>query len=142
MGAVFSGSVGSEGGGMGPGLGDLPEGCIAEVLRRLDPPDICRLVRVNKTFLNAGSSNFIWEEKLPKNYGCLMKKSSEAEGKVEDSDTNKEKLGAFLRKEVYALLCRRNSFDGGNKVSLCGFVVFFPCLRITYMLSHGKSTGS
>lgn len=125
MGAGLSSVVGSEGGGVGPGLGDLPEGCIAEVLRRLDPPEICRLVRLNKTFLDAGSSDFIWEEKLPKNYGCLVKKVLEGEEKEEGSGAIKEKWGAFVRKEVYALLSRRNSFDGGKKVSFCDFVFLF-----------------
>lgn len=124
MGAGLSSVVGSEGAGVGPGLGDLPEGCIAEVLRRLDPPDICRLVRLNKTFLDAGSSEFIWEEKLPSNYGYLVEKVLEGEEKAGSGETV-EKLGGFLKKEVYALLCRRNSFDGGNKVSFCGFVLFF-----------------
>jgi hypothetical protein len=131
MGAGLSNAVGSEGGGVGPGLGDLPEGCIAEVLRWLDPPDICQLVRLNKTFLGAGSSNFIWQEKLPKNYECLVKKLLEAQRKVEGSNTNKEKLGPFLRKEVYALLCRRNSFDGGHKVSFCGS--FFFLIIVCYL---------
>lgn len=115
MGAGLSSAVGSEGAGVGSGLGDLPEGCIAEVLRRLDPPDICRLVRLNRTFLDAGSSDLIWEEKLPRNYGYLVEKVLEGEEKAEGSGAIVEKLGTFLKKEVYALLCRRNSFDGGNK---------------------------
>lgn len=126
MGAGFSSVVGSEGAGVGLGLGDLPEGCIAEVLRRLDPPDICRLVQLNKTFLDAGSSNFIWEEKLPRNYGYLVEKVLEGEEKAEEgSGAIIEKLGTFMKKDVYALLCRRNSFDGGNKVSVCCFLFFF-----------------
>ncbi|KAJ4774759.1 F-box protein PP2-A13 [Rhynchospora pubera] len=114
MGAWLSSVVGSEGDGVG-GLGDLPEGCIAEVLRRLDAPDICQLMQINRTFLDAGSSDFIWEEKLPKNYGYLVKKALEGEEKAEGLGANTEKLRAFVKKDVYALLCRRNSFDGGNK---------------------------
>lgn len=147
MGAGLSSVVGSEGAGVGLGLGDLPEGCIAEVLRRLDPPDICRLVRLNKTFLDAGSSNFIWEEKLPRNYGYLVEKVLEGEEKAEEgSGAIIEKLGTFLKKDVYALLCRRNSFDGGNKVSFCCFLFFsffflaIYNLKIPCMLSHSTST--
>ncbi|KAJ4803789.1 F-box protein PP2-A13 [Rhynchospora pubera] len=114
MGAWLSSVVGSEGDGVG-GLGDLPEGCIAEVLRRLDAPDICQLMQINRTFLDAGSSDFIWEEKLPRNYGYLVKKALEGEEKAKGLGANTEKLRAFVKKDVYALLCRRNSFDGGNK---------------------------
>ncbi|KAJ3692710.1 hypothetical protein LUZ60_011805 [Juncus effusus] len=93
----------------GRGLDDLSEGCIAEVLRRLDPPDICRLVQLSRGFRNAGFSDFIWEDKLPKNYAYLVEKALEGV----DANTNNE--GLLRKKDVYARLCRRNSFDGGNK---------------------------
>ncbi|GFZ07047.1 phloem protein 2-A12 [Actinidia rufa] len=35
------------------GLGDLPEGCVASVLVHLDPPEICRLARLNRAFRDA-----------------------------------------------------------------------------------------
>jgi len=56
--------------GAGPaavGLGDLPELCAAQVLLRLDPPEICRLARLNHAFRGAAGADFVWEAKLPEN---------------------------------------------------------------------------
>ncbi|KAH0448712.1 hypothetical protein IEQ34_022512 [Dendrobium chrysotoxum] len=107
MGAGSSSILGTEGDGGAheTGLGDLPESCIAEVMLRLDPPEICRLARLSRTFRGAASGDFLWETKLPKNYTYLLEKAFGVKGR--------ELLRG--RKEIYARLCRRNPFDGGTK---------------------------
>ncbi|KAK9293237.1 hypothetical protein L1049_021228 [Liquidambar formosana] len=86
-----------------PGLGDCPEGCVALVLNHLDPLEICKLARLNRAFHNASSADFVWELKLPSDYQFLIDKL----------------FGGFLeilvKKEIYARLCRPNSFYGGTK---------------------------
>lgn len=85
-------------------LGDLPESCVASILGYLEPTDICRLARLNRAFRGASWADFVWESKLPSNYGVLVRKI------LGDSVQN---LG---KREIYARLCRPNSFDGGTKV--------------------------
>lgn len=107
MGASFSG-ISSDSDGddalSKPRLGDIPESCVASVLMYLDPPEICSLARLNRAFCGASSADFIWESKLPENYGVIVEKVLE-EPKVLN-------LG---KREIYARLCRPNSFDGGTK---------------------------
>ncbi|QHN80090.1 hypothetical protein HN51_057079 [Arachis hypogaea] len=57
-----------------PGLGDIPESCISRLLMNLDPPEICQLARVNRTFHRASSADFVWESKLPQSYKFLATK--------------------------------------------------------------------
>ncbi|KAH6790770.1 phloem protein 2-A12 [Perilla frutescens var. frutescens] len=89
-----------------PGLGDLPESCVASVLVHLEPPQICRLAMLNRAFRGASSADFVWESKLPVNYGDVI-------GRVFEND------GSFSRglckRDIYSWLCRANSFDGGSK---------------------------
>ncbi|BAF25632.1 Os09g0525300 [Oryza sativa Japonica Group] len=99
MGGVTSSSAGGGGGGE-TALGDLPESCVAEVLRRLDPPEICRMARLSRTF------HGVWEAKLPRNYARLLAVAADGEAAA---------LEAIPKKEVYARLCRRNRLDGGTK---------------------------
>ncbi|KAL6846735.1 hypothetical protein ACP4OV_024183 [Aristida adscensionis] len=105
MGAAASSAGGGRGGG-GTVLGDLPEGCVAEVLLRLDPPEICRMARLSRTFRGAASGDGVWEAKLPRNYARLLAVAGAA---------GEEGRQALPKKEVYARLCRRNRFDGGRK---------------------------
>ncbi|OIW20443.1 hypothetical protein TanjilG_11142 [Lupinus angustifolius] len=109
MGANFSSCVcdGNDDGGssMRPRLGDIPESCVAFVLMYLDPPDICKLARLNKAFHDASLADFIWESKLPLNYKFIMEKALEDDSFVAE-------LG---KKDVYARLCRPNLFDNGTK---------------------------
>ena len=60
----------------------------------------------------ASSADFVWESKLPSNYRFLVKK-------VLGEDPTK-----LSKKEIYARLCRANSFDGGHKVSRPLFLFF------------------
>ncbi|KAL8138755.1 hypothetical protein V2J09_004756 [Rumex salicifolius] len=85
------------------GLGDLSEGCAASVLMYLEPRDICRMAALNQAFRGASSADFVWESKLPSNYQALIEK-------VVDGFP----LG-LSKKDMYALLCRVNSIDGGSK---------------------------
>lgn len=94
-----------------PGLGDLPESCVASIIGYLDPPEICRLAMLNQAFRGASSADFVWESKLPLNYGSIVERVFENDG---------EKFEGFskdlCKKDVYSRLCRSNSFDGGSKV--------------------------
>ncbi|CAA6674801.1 unnamed protein product [Spirodela intermedia] len=96
-----------------PGLGDLPEACVASVLMHLDPPEICRLARLNRAFQGAASADFVWESKLPNNYGYLLEKIASEEEAEQKNRAGGKRLG---KKEIYAMLCRPNPFDGGNKI--------------------------
>ncbi|KAF5811668.1 putative phloem protein [Helianthus annuus] len=84
-------------------LGEIPESCVALVLSYLDPPEICKLARLNRAFRAASSADFIWDDKLPLNYQHL----------VDDYlITNPRKLGKY---EIYSRLTRPVRFDDGNK---------------------------
>uniref|UniRef100_A0A1D1ZCI8 F-box protein PP2-A15 n=1 Tax=Anthurium amnicola TaxID=1678845 RepID=A0A1D1ZCI8_9ARAE len=71
MGASLSNLTESTGDG-GPGLGDIPEGCVARVFIHLTPPEICNLARLNRAFRGAASADPVWEAKLPSNYRHLL----------------------------------------------------------------------
>ncbi|KAB1217180.1 F-box protein PP2-A12 [Morella rubra] len=86
-----------------PSLGDLPEGCVALVLGYLDPPEICKLARLNRAFRGASWADFVWESKLPYNYQILVTK------------VFGELPGDLGKREIYARLCRTNTFDGDTK---------------------------
>lgn len=107
MGAAASSGLGTEGEAAShePGLGDLPENCVAELMLRLDPPEICLLARTSRTFRGAASGDFVWETKLPRNYRYLLNKAL----------GEKEREVGMSPKKIYARLCRRNPFDGGTK---------------------------
>lgn len=90
---------------MKPGLGDIPESCVALVLAYLDPPEICNLARLNRAFHGASSADFIWESKLPPNYRDII-----------DKVLDEPKLLNLGKMDIYARLCRPNPFDGGTKV--------------------------
>lgn len=107
MGAAASSILGPEGdgGAQETGLGDLPESCIAEVMLHLDPPGICKLAKLSRTFRGAASGDFVWETKLPSNYHYLLQKASD----------DKELEVPLTKKEIFARLCRQNPFDGGTK---------------------------
>uniref|UniRef100_A0A1J3CIQ4 F-box protein PP2-A13 n=1 Tax=Noccaea caerulescens TaxID=107243 RepID=A0A1J3CIQ4_NOCCA len=87
-----------------PRLVDLPENCVALIMMRLDPPEICRLARLSSVFRRASSADFIWESKLPSNYRIIARK-------VFDEIT----LRKLIKKDLYAKLTRPNLFDGGTK---------------------------
>ncbi|GKV23061.1 hypothetical protein SLEP1_g32843 [Rubroshorea leprosula] len=87
-----------------PSLGDLPESCVASVIRYLDPPEICKLARLNRAFRGASLADFVWEEKLPPNYQILV-------GKV--FGYLPETWG---KRDIYERLCKANTLDGGTKI--------------------------
>ncbi|CAN6218449.1 unnamed protein product [Urochloa humidicola] len=116
MGAAASSARGGRG-GEGTVLGDLPENCVAEVLLRLDPPEICQMARLSRTFRGAASGDGVWESKLPRNHARLLAVAATGDGGELQATAAEEELEAepLPKKEVYALLCRRNRFDGGKK---------------------------
>ncbi|XP_054800188.1 F-box protein PP2-A15-like isoform X2 [Prosopis cineraria] len=71
MGASLS-ALGTNGTNIGPGLGDIPESCVACVFLYLTPPEICNLARLNRAFRGAASADSVWEAKLPPNYQHLL----------------------------------------------------------------------
>ncbi|XVF79980.1 hypothetical protein PTKIN_Ptkin15bG0033700 [Pterospermum kingtungense] len=87
-----------------PRLGDIPESCAALVLAQLDPPEICKLARLNRSFRDASYADFIWESKLPSNYRFI------AEKVLGDAT-----LLDLQKKELYARLSRPRPFDAGTK---------------------------
>ncbi|RLN17582.1 F-box protein PP2-A13 [Panicum miliaceum] len=109
MGAGASDLAGMEPGGKVPraGLGDLPELCAAEVLLYLDAPDICRLARLNRAFRGAAAADFVWDAKLPENYGHLLRFVDEAKEVGSRSEMGK--------KDIFARLVKPVPFDGGRR---------------------------
>ncbi|CAO2835038.1 unnamed protein product [Amaranthus hypochondriacus] len=99
-------------------LEDIPESCIAMVLGYLDPPEICRLARINRAFRDASSADFIWVNKLPTNYSFIIHKISD-KYKDDYEDMNKhssdDKMVGLTKKDVFARLSRPNLFDSGTK---------------------------
>ncbi|GER40515.1 F-box family protein [Striga asiatica] len=84
----------------------LAESCVAAVLSYLDPPQICRLAGLNQTFRAASSADFVWDSKLPSNYEDVI-------GAVFGEKEIFPK--GFCKKDIYAVLCRTNTLDGGTK---------------------------
>nr|XP_043619058.1 F-box protein PP2-A13-like [Erigeron canadensis] len=84
-------------------LGDIPESCVALILSQLDPPEICKLATLSRSFRSASSADFIWDTKLPSNYLNLVNDYI-----IHDAEI----LGKY---EIYARLTRPVSFDSGNK---------------------------
>ncbi|KAK8280250.1 hypothetical protein E1A91_D09G161800v1 [Gossypium mustelinum] len=104
MGASLSNlTEGSNGTAMGPGLGDIPESCVACVFTYLTPPEICNLARLNRAFRGAASSDSVWEMKLPSNYQDLL------------DLVPPERYQNLSKKDIFALLSRPVPFDDGNK---------------------------
>ncbi|KAJ8752988.1 hypothetical protein K2173_008723 [Erythroxylum novogranatense] len=85
------------------GLGDVPENCVSTIYMYLDPPEICSLARLNRTFHGASLADFVWESKLPSNYKFLVEKVLH------------EPPQTLSKREIFASLSRPNFFDGGNK---------------------------
>lgn len=108
-----------------PSLGDLPESCVALVLGYLDPPEICKLARLNRAFRGASWADFVWESKLPYNYQVLVTK------------VFGELPGDLGKREIYARLCRTNTFDGDTKV-LFFLLFFFFFFLFRFWGSRGK----
>ncbi|CAA0829699.1 F-box protein PP2-A15 [Striga hermonthica] len=89
----------------GPGLGDIPESCVACVFLYLSPPEICNLARLNRAFRGAASSDAVWETKLPPNYLQLL-----------DLLARPDVHQSLRKKDIFAILSRPLPFDDGNKV--------------------------
>ncbi|KAK9742906.1 hypothetical protein RND81_03G204600 [Saponaria officinalis] len=115
-------------------LEDIPESCIALVLGHFDPPEICRLARLNRAFYGASSADFIWESKLPTNYSFIIHKISSKlnpqniDNNYDDdhnynnnnNNSDDDNKGIIFcdninKKDIFARLSRPNLFDGGTK---------------------------
>lgn len=87
-----------------PGLGDIPESCVACVFLYLTPPEICNLARLNRAFRGAASSDAVWEAKLPSNYLQLLELIPP------------ERYQNLSKKDIFAILSRPVPLDDGSKV--------------------------
>ncbi|XP_077235900.1 F-box protein PP2-A15-like [Tasmannia lanceolata] len=103
----------------GPGLGDIPESCVACVFLYLTPPEICNLARLNRAFRGAASSDSVWESKLPPNYQDLLDKFPP------------ERHLNLSKKDIFALLSRSVPFDDGTKEAWLDRVTGGICMSIS-----------
>lgn len=114
MGASLSNlNDGANGSTLGPGLGDIPESCVACVFLYLTPPEICNLARLNRAFRGAASSDSVWESKLPPKYQHLL------------DLLPPERYQNLSKKDIFALISRPIPFDDGNKVDKFYEYVYF-----------------
>lgn len=105
MGASLSNLTVDVGDGSGgPGLGDIPESCVACVFTYLTPPEICNLARLNRAFRGAASSDSVWELKLPPTYPQLV------------SLLPPDASLLSKKKDIFAFLSRPVPFDDRYKV--------------------------
>uniref|UniRef100_A0A2P2J6G5 ATPP2-A13 n=1 Tax=Rhizophora mucronata TaxID=61149 RepID=A0A2P2J6G5_RHIMU len=120
MGASLSSlTEGANGAAMGPGLGDIPESCVACVFTYLTPPEICNLARLNRAFRGAASSDSVWEQKLPSNYQDLL------------DFLPPERYQNLSKKDIFALLSRPVPFDDGKKEVWLDRVTGRICMSIS-----------
>ncbi|XP_038720283.1 F-box protein PP2-A15-like [Tripterygium wilfordii] len=120
MGASLSNlTEGSNGSATGPGLGDIPESCVACVFTYLTPPEICNLARLNRAFRGAASSDSVWEMKLPANYQDLL------------DLLPPERYLNLSKKDIYSILSRPVPFDDGNKEVWLDRVTGRVCMAIS-----------
>ncbi|PSS34914.1 F-box protein like [Actinidia chinensis var. chinensis] len=118
MGASLSNLSESNDGG-GPGLGDIPESCVACVFLYLTPPEICNLAGLNRAFRGASSSDSVWEGKLPQNYQDLLDLMPP------------ERYQNLSKKDIFALLSHPVPFDDGNKEVWLDRVTGRVCMSIS-----------
>ncbi|EEF51099.1 F-box protein PP2-A12 [Ricinus communis] len=104
-----------------PCLGDLPESCVALILEYLDPQEIFKFARLNRAFRGASWADFVWESKLPSNYVSLLERVFGGD------DDFPRKLN---KREIYTILCRANTFDGGTKKVWLDKITGGVCLSI------------
>lgn len=104
----------------GAGLGELPESCVAMVLMNLDPIDICRFARLNQAFRGAATADFVWESKLPGNWGKVIEKTWE-----------ENEVKGLGKRGVFEALCRGNLIDGGTKKVWLDMSMGGMCLAIS-----------
>ena len=126
MGASLSNLAEGGGGGggvngstIGPGLGDIPESCVACVFLYLTPPEICNLARLNRAFRGAASSDGVWETKLPSNYHDIL------------DLLPLERYQNLTKKDIFAVLSRPIPFDDGNKEVWLDRVTGRVCMSIS-----------
>ncbi|KAL6496298.1 hypothetical protein OROGR_029556 [Orobanche gracilis] len=98
-------STENESGNGRPGLGDIPESCVACAFLHLSPPEICNLARLNRAFRGAASSDAVWETKLPSNYHHLL-----------DLLSHPDVHENLTKKDIFALLSRPLPFEDDNKL--------------------------
>ncbi|XP_042515149.1 F-box protein PP2-A15 [Macadamia integrifolia] len=120
MGAALSNlTEGANGSTDRPGLGDIPESCVAHVFMHLTPPEICNLARLNWAFRRAATSDAVWEAKLPPNYQYLLDLFPP------------DRYRNLCKKDIFALISRPIPFDDGNKEVWVDRVTGGVCMSIS-----------
>ncbi|XP_074589541.1 F-box protein PP2-A15-like [Curcuma longa] len=120
MGASLSNLTVDVGDGSGgPGLGDIPESCVACVFTYLTPPEICNLARLNRAFRGAASSDSVWELKLPPTYPQLLSLLPPGASLVSK------------KKDIFAFLSRPVPFDDRYKVLWLDRVTGGVCVSVS-----------
>ncbi|KAF8396480.1 hypothetical protein HHK36_018103 [Tetracentron sinense] len=109
----------AEGSSVAPGLGDIPESCVACVFMYLTPPEICNLARLNRAFRGAASSDSVWESKLPPNYQDLL------------HFLPSQMYQNLSKKDIFALFSRSVSLDDGTKAFWLDRVTGTVCMSIS-----------
>ncbi|KAL8226280.1 hypothetical protein R6Q59_000174 [Mikania micrantha] len=107
------------------GLGDLPESVVGSVLVHLSPQEICRFAGLNRAFRGASSADFVWESKLPENYGSVISLI------FNDGVDNKLPMN-LCKKDIYARLSRPNSIDGDTKRVWLHKGTGKPCVLVSF----------
>ncbi|CAM6087891.1 unnamed protein product [Calypogeia fissa] len=79
-----------------PGMGDLPESCIASILRLITPRDVARLACVSRIFRNASYSDSVWQTMLPTFYEDILAQAPDAPA----STCSKKEIYDFLSTPV------------------------------------------
>ncbi|KAK1310759.1 F-box protein PP2-A15 [Acorus calamus] len=125
MGASLSNLTEGSGASGGPGLGDIPESCVACVFMHLTPPEICNLARLNRAFRGAASSDYVWESKLPPNYSLLRSIL------LPSSSSSSANNSPLSKKSVFALLSRPLPLDDGTKEVWLNRVTGGLCMSIS-----------
>ncbi|KAK6126296.1 hypothetical protein DH2020_039941 [Rehmannia glutinosa] len=131
MGASLSNLTENGSGNGRPGLGDIPESCVACVFLYLSPPEICNLARLNRAFRGAASSDAVWETKLPPNYHNLL-----------DLLSNPDVYQNLCKKDIFALLSRPLPFEDGNKARFqCGMggQIYWESLHVDISQGNGNN---
>lgn len=119
MGASLSNLTENGSANGGPGLGDIPESCVASVFLHLTPPEICNLARLNRAFRGAASSDSVWETMLPGNYHQLLDLLPQ------------DRYHGLCKKDIFALLSRPVPFDDSNKEVWLDRVTGRICMAIS-----------
>ncbi|CAM6102085.1 unnamed protein product [Calypogeia fissa] len=85
------------------GMGDLPESCIASILRLTTPRNVARLAGVSRVFRDASHSDSVWQTMLPPFYEDILAQAADAPAR------------SCSRKEIYEFLTTPVLLENGTQ---------------------------